>query len=372
MSELTNTKGDRNDLRWKLLASVSVLALIGNLAAARDAKADDAGKPDIWIELGGQLEQFASTEDSFAPPFLTKTPRPAFEAVYPVDAEKPPHFAMGGGAKATFEPAGTNWVFSASVRYGRSNGDKVVHQQSELPSVVVGTHHAVLYFDNYATTKVTHDESHAIADFQAGKDVGLGMFGRDSTSTFSLGVRYAQFASKTTVNIRERPDLHFNDILPYPLNKVIKYFHSYALTAHSARSFQAVGPLLSWDASVPFAGKPEATEFTFDWGVNGAILFGRQKASVNHHTSGRYVEVRAAMTQPLPYEHSPVPRDSRHSITVPNLGGFAGVSLKWPIAKVSLGYRADFFFGAVDGGIDTRVSKTLGFNGPYASISVGL
>jgi len=39
---------------------------------------------------------------------------------------------------------------------------------------------------------------------------------------------------------------------------------------------------------------------------------------------------------------------------------------------VSLGYRADFFFGAVDGGIDTRVSKTLGLNGPYATISVGL
>ncbi|HVP85004.1 MAG TPA: hypothetical protein VMS78_09800 [Rhizomicrobium sp.] len=41
-------------------------------------------------------------------------------------------------------------------------------------------------------------------------------------------------------------------------------------------------------------------------------------------------------------------------------------------AKVSLGYRADFFFGAMDGGIDTRESYNRNFYGPYASISIGL
>jgi hypothetical protein len=37
-----------------------------------------------------------------------------------------------------------------------------------------------------------------------------------------------------------------------------------------------------------------------------------------------------------------------------------------------LGYRADFFFGAVDGGLGTSEKETRGFYGPFAKISVGL
>jgi hypothetical protein len=40
--------------------------------------------------------------------------------------------------------------------------------------------------------------------------------------------------------------------------------------------------------------------------------------------------------------------------------------------KVSLGYRADFFFGAMDAGIDSPDSKTVGFRGPFATVSLGL
>ena len=57
---------------------------------------------------------------------------------------------------------------------------------------------------------------------------------------------------------------------------------------------------------------------------------------------------------------------------MPNVGGFAGLSFRYADAKFSLGYRADFFFGAIDGGIDTRKSENRGFNGPFASISVGV
>jgi hypothetical protein len=57
---------------------------------------------------------------------------------------------------------------------------------------------------------------------------------------------------------------------------------------------------------------------------------------------------------------------------VPNIGGFAGVSLKFPNAKISFGYRADLFLGAMDGGIDTRDSRDRMFYGPFASIAVGL
>jgi hypothetical protein len=48
------------------------------------------------------------------------------------------------------------------------------------------------------------------------------------------------------------------------------------------------------------------------------------------------------------------------------------VSWRTSNAKVSLGYRADMFFGAIDGGIDTRKNENRGFYGPFASISIGL
>jgi hypothetical protein len=60
------------------------------------------------------------------------------------------------------------------------------------------------------------------------------------------------------------------------------------------------------------------------------------------------------------------------SVAVPNIGGFAGLSFKYPNAKVSLGYRADFFFGAVDGGIDARKTYDRSFYGPYMTVSIGL
>jgi hypothetical protein len=61
-----------------------------------------------------------------------------------------------------------------------------------------------------------------------------------------------------------------------------------------------------------------------------------------------------------------------HAVAIPNVGGFAGISLKFPNAKVSLGYRGDFFFGAMDGGIDVRKTYDRNFYGPYATISIGL
>jgi len=164
--------------------------------------------------------------------------------------------------------------------------------------------------------------------------------------------------------VRERPDLHTK-------SGFIEYFHSYHLAGDSTRSFHGVGPSLSWEASAPFAGNPDTAEFTFDWGVNAAVLFGRQIASVSHHTSGRYVKVKYGTVVPQPYQAGNSRTESR-SVTVPNIGGFAGLSVKFPNAKVSLGYRADFFFGAMDGGIDSRKSEELGFHGPFASISIGL
>jgi hypothetical protein len=54
------------------------------------------------------------------------------------------------------------------------------------------------------------------------------------------------------------------------------------------------------------------------------------------------------------------------------VGAFAGMSLQFSNAKTSTGYRADFFFNAVDNGINARKSENIGFYGPFASVSAGL
>jgi hypothetical protein len=41
-------------------------------------------------------------------------------------------------------------------------------------------------------------------------------------------------------------------------------------------------------------------------------------------------------------------------------------------AKLSFGYIADEFFGAMDGGIDAYKAENRGFFGPFANISIGL
>jgi hypothetical protein len=72
------------------------------------------------------------------------------------------------------------------------------------------------------------------------------------------------------------------------------------------------------------------------------------------------------------YQHTASPANRSRMVVVPNIGAFAGVSWRYQNAKVSFGYRADEFFGAMDGGIDTRRSENVGFFGPYANISIGL
>jgi hypothetical protein len=72
------------------------------------------------------------------------------------------------------------------------------------------------------------------------------------------------------------------------------------------------------------------------------------------------------------YTHPAEPSLRTRSVTVPNLGAFAGLSFVYTNAKISFGYRADVFFGAMDEGVDARHSKDAGFYGPFAKISVGL
>jgi len=376
MSKTMNTPPT---IRWQLLSTVSALALLTSAYAAGEAEAagNDADRPLIWIELGGQMENISGQGEVFAPAFLAANPNSSvLGPVTPLQAQRPPKFSFGEEGRISFQPEGSDWIFSAAIRYGRSGNFRHVDHQTD------GTHHAsynghptgnLFTQADFADTQAHHKETHAILDFAVGKDIGLGFFGREGSSNLSAGIRFAQFTANAAFDIRARPDLHVKYFTGYNRHFPFLYFHTYHATGHASRSFRGVGPSLSWNGSAPFVGNSHDGEITLDWGANAAILFGKQKAHVRHQETGHY---KSKFDFNNIYVSAYSPRLGGHiavrSVTVPNVGGFAGVSWRVEDFKVSLGYRADFFFGAMDTGIDARKSETLGFKGPFASVSVGL
>lgn len=367
----------KRDGRFRLLATVSALAFASGTFVQALAETKDDDRPTVWIELGGQLQRDDGGQAPFAPKFATTGPRPDFETFSPTASQYLPRYSFGGEGKIALRPEGSDWTFSASILYGRANRDKSYHAQKTY--AITGT--LVPIFPTFSKQgyllsdlRAQHSESHAILDFKAGRDVGLGVFGRHGESTFDLGVRFAQFNSKSNISLRSVPQALAPKYITFVQKSLpLTYQRSYFATQSASRSFRGIGPTVSWDASSVVAGDGDAAALTFDWGVNAALLFGRQKAKVHHHTTETLHS--AAMTQnPIETLYTRRPPDSirSRSVIVPNAGGFAGFSMRFPNARVSMGYRADFFFGAMDGGVDTRKTYDRNFFGPFAKISIGL
>lgn len=397
MSELIEKVQSRADIHSKLLTGASVLVLTAYSLTAV-ALADSVSRPQLWIELGGQLSGLDDAEELFAPGLMTDRPSILGQSQ---KFEHLPRFGFDGEGKLSFQPKVSDWVFSASIKFGRSNSRRRVHHQthpepfvkyyytsnpsagsghiSRRPQKNVQTPHAA----KFADTDVQANDRHFILDFQAGKDVGLGMFGKNGgSSVVNLGVRFAQFNSKSNIALKSNPDWHFNykylpSLVSYnrPSSKFAfgEIYHSNSASLQASRSFHGVGPSMSWSASAPFAGNQQEGQLAVDWTVNAAFLFGRQRTKVHHQTTGRYhgpkynVGQRNITDPPTPFD-----RTRSRSVTVPNVGGSLGVSYRMEDFKVAVGYRADLFFGAIDGGIDNRKTEDRGFFGPYASVSIGL
>jgi hypothetical protein len=388
MSELMMTRGGHK-VRRGLLSTVSAMTLLLSAASMGAAFAEDAAdRPNVWIELGVQAERNDGSQQPFAPPFVLTQPRPAFETISPIDTQRLPRYSVGGEGRIVFEPDNTHWVLAAGIRYGRSNGKKIVHQQTVAAPypVVVGTYHGYLTqtIEKFAHTEAKHHSSYTVLDFMAGQDVGLGLFGGHGKSVFSLGVRYAQFSNQSHVSISSDPDFHVTLVqIPwfpstYPPVPFSGPHHAYKGVLDRSHNFHGMGPSVSWEASAPLTRSNNEAEISLDWGLNASVLFGRQKARTSHRTTGFYYpKYISAYSTNVAYRNPTTPGESiRHprsrSVVVPNVGGFAGLSFRYANAKVSLGYRADFFFGAMDTGVDGRHTSDRNFYGPFARIGIGL
>jgi hypothetical protein len=208
MSELLNTQKRHEGFRHNLLTNVSMLALLSYIAAsvqsAFGTPADDA-PPTIWIEVGGQADRMDRASDVLAPPFVGKATSADRDSM--IQAQKLPPFSIGGEAKVSFKPHDSNWILSASVRYGRADGGAHLHHQTPNRYVKQYIYAALISQprnEQFGDGQIDFKESHFIADFRAGKDVGLGLFGAGGTSIVSAGVRFAQFVTGSDVSLHGR------------------------------------------------------------------------------------------------------------------------------------------------------------------------
>jgi len=358
MSELIQKHDNRATIRWKLLTGASALALMAGVSAAQ-AGDMDKGHPLIWIEAGGAFDQLTANNTLWLAP---NTPAPQANPTPPFGTLA--QVGYDADFKLSLTPNDSDWTYSVGLIYGRSlRGHKTNHDQTYNTTVVLSTvygadKYAYTNF-NFANTQQRSSARHLILDFQAGKDVGLGMFG--GKSTIAAGVRWAKLDEGASGHMSGETNATGFALFPnLPGTRVVADF----LAKHS---FKGIGPSLSWDSSIPFAGNSSA-ELSIDWGIDAALLFGKQKARVNLRTKSTYYS--SVGHHEITHYTQPIARDK--TVMVPNVGGFAGISWRLPNAKVSFGYKADFFFNAIDGGVATAKKENRGFYGPFASISIGI
>ena len=203
---------------------------------------------------------------------------------------------------------------------------------------------------NFADTKSERREKHEVLDFSAGKDVGLGLFGSQSSSVLGIGVRFAQFDPSAQFDIRARPDFAA-ELLSIPILPC--HDHRFALpqlpcNGQGPRSFRGMGPSLSWTGSrrLPAMRRMERSRSIGE--SMPACSSGRQKARVQHQESAQYREpldrFLGHQTYTTIYQHSPTGHETSRSVTVPNVGGSIGLSWRLQDFELNLGYRYDVFF----------------------------
>jgi iron complex outermembrane recepter protein len=216
-----------------------------------------------------------------------------------------------------------------------------------------------------------------IVDFAIGKDVGLGaaLVG-DGSSSLSAGLRYAEITSNVHGDMRAVPDM----MLPEDAwQKYDTTFHQYIGSFDADRSFEGVGPTLSWDASMPlWRAGDSGGHLNLEWAATGGALFGKQKATIagmagSDYFSGPYPSkgfVVDSLPEPAQTPLDIAPRDK--SATVPVLDLSLGLSFEVPGVKLSTGYRWERYFDAIDGGFTEHQSYDRTIDGPYFRVAIGL
>jgi hypothetical protein len=241
------------DLRRNLLGTASAVALLALSQTPEQARADDASGQHIWLDLTGQYSMTSGQGTVFGEPFDDD---PLHGGVYPQVRVRGPG---GGDGTISLTLQQDEWYFNLSFNYGRTGTSR----DSFLRTF--STPHKFGTTEGFAAGSVRHSESHKLVDFTVGQDVGLGMFGMDGTSILSAGVRWANFDGTTIGDFAYASKYH------HITGNNTFFYGPYAFHREMHSTFNGIGPMISWKGSAPFEG----SDFSFEWGANAAILFGK-------------------------------------------------------------------------------------------------
>jgi len=339
----------------------------------------DGKLPQLWLTLGGDYAMLGAPKEKYEPQFAALLPNdlPTGSAV-----DRLPGGVFDWDGKLTLQPEDSDWKFSAQVRYGRSGSSS--HAHKSLPAKTLHSRVRPIKYtaipctggpNNATCSAVYHTfsdvqggtrEEHTMLDFVLGKDVGIGLFGKSGTGMISAGIRAAQFTSSADFELNADPMYDFEQLIVRSRWEVYDAKHS------EWRSFHGFGPEVTWDAEQMVYGDPDTGALAIDWGVNAALLFGRQKANVRHEATHTSCGVGISNCTPATANTEHFASNRSRRVIVPNIGGYIGASARYRNSKISFGYRADTFFNAMDGGQETAKTYNRGFYGPYLNVSIGL
>jgi outer membrane receptor protein involved in Fe transport len=331
-----------------------------------------AGEPyPLTLELGGQVQWHDAPYAPIEPSFVGALS----DAISP-DRGQNRNLDWGDGReiRITYAVPGSPWRVSAGVRRAKTNGtDKFLATEEGATGCIAGAIYCAsnpkyyVHGINSAKATVTNREDHTLADFDVGRDVGLGA---SLQSTVRTGLRYASLESTTHIDL-----FSLNNWYVPPEYAIAKYSHHDTDTANltSKRQFKGAGPTLSWDAAKRLWSDDERGHVDVDWSVTGGVLFGKQKTSVSGvetaaYYSGKYYQ---GLSQVGPTTVTAGPGQRSKSATVPLLDLSLGTSYEIQRVKIGAGYRWERYFNAIDGGYNEHKSYDRTIDGPYFKVSVG-
>lgn len=362
-----------------LLTGVSAAAVATGFGV--DARAEDADhRHRLEIGLGISRLQIEAPNQTFEPFWADDWDDTHFDLPLSVpnrDLED----GFAGELWLSFRPQGGPWAVSAGARSGKTSMSAWAHEtETDLPEILKypGSDDTDSPDQpNFVSVRAERHEEFAIVDFEVGRDVGLGFLGEGSESHVAVGLRYAQFKSNTTdVTMDGMPNRYDP---PYAVGK---YYNADTFEAdfESRREFQGWGPSASWTASKRLFGSERAGHVALDWALGGGVLFGKQETEVDYDVASRYYVWPAfGLSQSPPGRGNPQDEEldeASHErednlAVVPFADLDLGLSYKLERLRVSLGYKLEEYFGAIDGGVDERRVYDRTFHGPYLRVSVG-
>jgi len=317
-----------SSLRGSLLTGASALALSVSWGAGAHAQStaghnspNQAALPTwtVWVEGGG----FETTGGSFNVPSFggLGAPLASFNSLHGIE----------GAAGFDYRWSDPVWHFVFDLRYGRTKtatrGGSSSNNNFQTLGTVLGPFLTVITqtrtTHNSTTDQATNWESHAVADFMIGRDLGVGA----TAPQVQVGIRVADLyasghAQETTNSTTHGTFYTFS----------IGVFHT-DTSASSSESvswnsrFFGAGPRLAITGSIPVLGF-----WSFDYGAGIAELIGDRSFHLSATTN--------TGTNSLIDTHS--------TVFVFNADGWGALSYAFtPNTKVSLGVRDDFYNSAL-------------------------